>query len=94
MKAFLFGLVLILCGIYGCASIPDPVIPDMKARTLLFSADEPMLYYQWRVCTKHFLGSCTKWEMKRENYDLRDPLMRKQLNDMGFVAKVRDNILP
>jgi hypothetical protein len=30
--------------------------------------------------------------MKKETYDLRDPVMRKQLIDMGFVLKVREKI--
>lgn len=39
---------------------------------------------------KHFLFICTAHEMKKDKYDLSDPVMRKQLIDMRFVARVEE----
>lgn len=73
----------------------DPIIPALENRTLRIAPDFAGFYYQWRICVKNGLfGGCRKWEMKKELYDLSDPGMRKQLIDMGFVAKVKDKILP
>ena len=79
---------------YGCASLSDVIIPELENRTLQIAPDFAGLYYQWRICTKSFLGSCRKWEIKRETYDLNDLTVRAKLIDMGFVAKVKDKILP
>ncbi len=32
--------------------------------------------------------------MKTEYYDLSDSVVRNKLSDMGFVARVRDKIVP
>jgi len=40
-------------------------------------------------CVKKFWGMCTKKELKRWVWDLSKPEVRKQLIDMGFIAKVR-----
>ncbi len=42
------------------------------------------------MCVKKFLGICTKREMQKEFYDLRDEAVRAKLIDMNFVLKVRD----
>lgn len=35
---------------------------------------------------------CTKKEMKKEVFDLRDAAVREKLIDMGFVGRVREKI--
>lgn len=55
-------------------------------RTLRLSPDRPGLEYQYEVCSAKFLGLCTKREMHVDRYDLTDPLVRRQLIDMGFVV--------
>jgi len=37
---------------------------------------------------KKVLGICIKTAMKMDAYDLTDPVVRKQLIDMNFVATV------
>lgn len=64
--------------------------PSLDNRTLRLSPDLPGFEYQWEECVKHFLWICTKQEMKKEFYDLRDAVVRKQLIDMGFILKVRE----
>jgi hypothetical protein len=39
---------------------------------------------------KKVVGICVKKQMKKETFDLRDPLVRQRLIDMGFVARVRE----
>lgn len=39
---------------------------------------------------KRFIGICTKEEMRRDVYDLREEKVRRQLIDMGFVVRVRE----
>lgn len=87
--SFILGLF-----VWGCSTLSDVVVPELPQRTLQISPDFAGFYYQWRHCEKWFFGSCRKWEIKQELYDLSDPGMRKQLIDMGFVVKVREKILP
>lgn len=61
----------------------------MAQRTLELAEDFPGFVYYYEECTKKFLGICTKYELKRWAWDLSKPEVRKQLIDMGFVAKVR-----
>lgn len=63
--------------------------PALELRTLRLSPDLPGFEYQYEVCVSHFIW-CTKYEMKKETYDLRDEKVRKQLIDMGFVLRVRE----
>lgn len=85
-------LLLPLIGVftYGCASIPDVIVPDLAHRTLRISREFPGFEYHYEVCLKKFLGICTKKMMQVDIYDLRDEAMRNKLVDMGFVAKVRE----
>lgn len=71
----------------SCASLGLLSPPELVNRTLRFSRDRPALEYQYRVCVKHFLGICSRTEMHQETYDLTDEKIRKQLIDMGFVAR-------
>ena len=76
----------------NCASLQAVSPPQLENRTLRLSLDVPGFEYQYEVCAAHFLGICTKHEMKKEIYDLRDPEMRKKLIDMGFVARVKEKV--
>lgn len=90
---FLAVLCLVLIG--ACASfaeIENP--PVLENRTLRISSGLPGLEYQWRECVDKGLFRCRKWEMKKDFYDLTDPLIREKLINMGFVARVRDKVLP
>jgi len=64
--------------------------PKLELRTLRLSKDIAGFEYQYEVCIKKFLGICTKKEIKKDLYDLNDLAIRKQLIDMGFVARVRE----
>lgn len=48
-----------------------------------------MLIYHQEECVRKALGICWKYETKKYSYDLTNKEVRKQLIDMGFVAKVR-----
>jgi hypothetical protein len=65
----------------------------LENRTLRISLDFPGFEYQYEICVKKFLGICVKYRMEKETYDLRDVEIRKKLNAMGFVAKVRDRLV-
>lgn len=78
----------------SCASQPLHLPPTLEQRTLRISEKVPGFEYQWRECTKSFLGICRNWEMKVEYYDLTVPAVRDKLINMGFVARVRDKVLP
>jgi hypothetical protein len=67
-----------------------PSVPQLELRTLRLSPSIPGFEYQYEECTRKLLGLCTKKEMRKDLYDLRDEKVRKQLLDMGFVAKVRE----
>lgn len=82
-------LFLIFFGI-SCSSLALSSPPALPNRTLRISPDLPGFEYQYRVCAKKILGVCVKHKMKKEIYDLRDEAVRKQLIDMGFVARRRD----
>lgn len=88
-RKFVAMLSLTMC-FFGCASLGIASVPPLEMRTLRFSPDAPTLEYQYWVCVKKFLWNCTKTEMKVEKFDLADPVIRKQLIDMGFVARVRE----
>lgn len=82
----------------ACSSLGerDPELPPaLENRTLKLSDKVPGFEYQYRECTQRGLfGVCRKVEMRIETFDLRDPVVRDKLINMGFVAKVRDKILP
>jgi hypothetical protein len=65
-------------------------LPSLENRTLDIDPDIPGFRYQWEECIKRILGICTKREIKRETYDLRDVEVRKKLINMNFVASVRE----
>jgi hypothetical protein len=62
----------------------------LSQRTLKLSASIPGFEYRYFVCTNQKLGICWKHEQKVETYDLRDEVVRKQLIDMGFSARVQE----
>jgi hypothetical protein len=64
----------------------------LENRTLWLSPEIPGFYYQYDICVSDFLGICTKHERRKETFDLRDEKVRRQLLDMGFVAKVRERV--
>lgn len=80
----------------SCASSQLRLPPTLTARTLRISnkADFAGFEYSYEVCAKEILGFCRKTEMKTDFYDLKDPVVKKQLQDMGFVLRVRDKIIP
>lgn len=88
MKPLLFFTLLLA----GCASIQADTIPVLSNRTLRISESIPGFTYQYKVCAKKFIGFCTEHKMQIDVYDLRDPMVRKQLIDMGFVARVKEQI--
>ena len=85
-------VIAITLAIAGCASAV--IIPDLPNRTLRISDKVTGFEYQYEVCAKKVLGICTKHEMHTDYYDLGDLAVKQRLIDMGFVAKVRDKILP
>lgn len=68
--------------------MPSP--PTLELRELRLSPDFPGFVYQYELCEKKFLGICTKKVWKIEKFDLTDAVVRKQLVDMGFTARVRE----
>lgn len=90
--------VMMLCLItlsLSCASLPALLLPTLENRTLRLSSDIAGFEYQWQVCKRTGLfGKCKEYEMKKETYDLNNIEMRRKLIDMGFVAKVREKIIP
>lgn len=78
----------------SCASSPLLGPPPLKDRVLELAPDFPGFYFQYRVCTKHFLVFCTQSVMQKDIYDLRDETTRKQLLAAGFVGRVRDRPSP
>ena len=90
MKKLILAFFLLLS--FGCAS--TEIVPILANRTLRISPDKPGFEYHYNVCTRWFLGACTKTILQVDYYDLTDPVVRKQLIDMGFVLKVREKIQP
>jgi hypothetical protein len=74
----------------SCASSSIALPPVLENRSLRISPDIPGFEYQYEECIAHFLGFCTKTEMKKDVYDLTDIEVRKKLIAMGFILKVRD----
>lgn len=74
----------------SCATSQRDLPPALENRTLRLSPDVPGFEYDYEVCTKKFLGICTKREMKRERYDITNIAIRQQLIDKGFVLRVRE----
>lgn len=93
IKLPLFALMLFsTISSSSCASSSIASPPRLELRGLRISPDVPGLEYQWEECVSTFLGFCTKHEMRKDIYDLRDETVRKQLIDMNFVARVREKI--
>lgn len=85
------SLVLVIA---GCSSIATDV-PALENRTLRISASVAGFEYQWRECVRPGLfGACRRWETRVEHYDLNDAVIRNKLSDMGFVARVREKVIP
>lgn len=92
-KSIAVTLFLMTC-FSGCATFGLAAVPPLEMRTLRISPDRAGLEYQYWVCAEYRwprkLNWCKRTEMKVERYDLTDPVKRKQLIDMGFVARVRE----
>lgn len=86
-------MIALLFVLAACASTPE-VIPDLPMRTLELAPDKPAFVYFYPVCSKTFLGKCTKYDMHEDVYDLTDQNIRNKLIDTGFVATVREKIQP
>lgn len=69
-------------------------MPTLEKRTLWFHPDKPAMFYNYKKCVKSGIFGCRKEEIITEYYDLTDPVVRKQLIDVGFVAKVREVVQP
>jgi hypothetical protein len=79
----------------SCASLQEQSPPKLELRTLRISKEITGFEYQYQVCVRFGLfGNCKEYKITKELYDLADPAVRNQLIDMGFVAKVRDKIIP
>jgi hypothetical protein len=74
----------------SCASLLLPSVPPLEGRTLRIATNSASLEYRYLQCLKAWLGLCVKSEWKLDTYDLTDPVVRKQLIDVGFIAKVRE----
>lgn len=94
MRLFLaLFLMLVLAACTSLAEIESP--PALENRTLRISSDLAGFEYQWRECVKSGLfGRCREWAMRKETFDLTDLKVREQLIHMGFVARVREKVLP
>ncbi len=77
----------------ACASFQPVSPPQLANRTLRLSSEKPGFEYQYEVCLKSFLGICTSKIFRKDFYDLNDPLVRQKLIDMGFVARVREQVV-
>ena len=87
------GLLIAACSSLADSDHEKP--PALENRTLRISASIAGFEYQWKECVKHGLfGNCKQWEMKTEIYDLADTKTREKLINMGFVARVKDKVLP
>lgn len=75
----------------SCASSGLLSPPELASRTLRISPNLAGLEYQYPKCTRWFLGFCTGSVMHVESYDLAKDEVRKQLIDMAFVCRVREN---
>lgn len=90
-RLMLTGMMLLsITWSLSCASQPLDSLPRLENRTLRLSPDIPGFEYQYEECVKKVLFICTQTQMKKETYDLRDEVVRRQLIAMGFVAKVRE----
>lgn len=88
-------MLLLMISSSSCSSVSATLLPTLENRTLWFDPDRPGLFYNHYVCVKKkLLGGCKDWQLETDRYDLTDPAVRKQLIDMGFVAKVRDKKSP
>ena len=74
----------------SCASLSKPSAPPSpELQTRRIDLESPALVYDYYECVKEFLGLCLKKEPRRKKDDLTKPEVRKELNDMGLVCKVR-----
>lgn len=95
MKSYAYALFLALAvSIIGPACASLDVVPELSMRTLRISKDIAGFEYRYKDCIKHFLGMCSKSEMKVDYYDLNDPKTKQKLMDMGFVLEVREKPIP
>lgn len=75
----------------SCASLDLQSPPTLALRKLEIDK-RPGKFgfeYTWNECVRYFLG-CREWKTHVDYYDLQDPVMKKQLIDMGFVLQVRE----
>lgn len=89
-----YALALLLLA--SCASLDAEVdtLPALENRTLRISTEVPGFEYTWRECTRRgAFGRCTRVELRKETYDLRDNTTRDKLINMGFVGRRRDQPL-
>lgn len=84
------ALVLFGVAVLSCAST-DIVVPTLRYRVLEIDLEHPGAFkYQYHVCAKKLLGFCRDWQLVTDRYDLNDIAVRKELNAMNFVLRVRD----
>lgn len=83
-------VITLIMFLTSCASFGISIVPELSQRTLRIDPNAAGFIYQYERCLKKFLGICTKKGMQVDKYDLTRPDVRKQLIDMGFVAKVRE----
>jgi hypothetical protein len=90
--------LLISLLVASCASLAGPDYekpPALENRTLRISAGMAGFEYSWRECVKRgIFGACRQWDMRKETYDLTDAATREKLIHMGFVARVKEKVLP
>lgn len=88
-------MLFLMTTILGCASLQAlSAPPSPNLRKWRFSPDKPALLYSYNVCVKKFLWNCTKTEVKTDVKDLTDPVVRKELIAMDFIAMVREKPIP
>jgi hypothetical protein len=87
--------LFLIASVSGCASQQTASPPSLDSRTLRISRKVPGFEYQWFECKKPGLfRECREYEKKVEYFDLRDEVTREKLINMGFVARVREKVLP
>jgi hypothetical protein len=87
------GLMLFLMmSNLGCISLANSSLP-LEQKTLDICQSLDGFCWQYEVCTKKFLGFCTKKEIQIEKIqvEFKDKVKAKELFDKNFVLKVRQD---
>lgn len=79
-----------LGSLLGCATSSVADLPRLEFRKLRLSTEKlGFAEYQWRECVSRIMF-CTKWELRKEFYNLSDLPTVTKLNAAGMVLQVRE----